>query len=95
MWAKVPVSVQETASAPAFTRGGDRWTVDMVATLAAGFVEPLLSYLQSAPDNEDGAVIRDAYTTVVAPAMWAAIEAGDHDDEFARRALVLIEASGG
>jgi hypothetical protein len=95
MWAKVPVSVQETASAPAFTRSEDGWAVDMVATLAPGFVEPLLSYLQSAPDNEDGAVIRDAYTSVVVPAMWAAIEAGDHDDEFARRALVLIEASGG
>lgn len=95
VWAKVPVSVQETASAPAFTRSGDGWAVDMVATLAPGFVEPLLSYLQSVPDDEDGAVIRDAYTTVVVPAMWAAIEAGDHDDEFARRALVLIEASGG
>jgi hypothetical protein len=95
MWAKVPVSVQEAASAPAFTRDAGGWAVDMVATLAPGFVEPLLDYLQSAPDDEDGATIRDAYATVVVPAMWAAIEAGDHDDEFARRALVLIEASGG
>lgn len=95
MWAKVPVSVQEAASAPAFTRDADGWAVDMVATLAPGFVEPLLDYLRSAPDDEDGATIRDAYTTVVVPAMWAAIEAGDHGDEFARRALVLIEASGG
>jgi len=94
-WAKVPVSVQETASAPAFTRGADGWAVDMVATLAPGFVEPLLSYLQSLPDDEDGATIRDAYATVVVPAMWVAIEAGGHDDEFARRALLLIEASGG
>jgi hypothetical protein len=95
MWAKVPVSVQEAASAPAFTRDADGWAVDMVATLAPGFVEPLLSYLQSTPEDEDGATIRDAYATVVVPAMWVAIEAGDHDDEFARRALVLIEASGG
>ena len=95
MWAKVPVSVQEAASAPAFTRDADGWAVDMVATLAPGFVEPLLSYLQSMPDDEDGATIRDAYTTVVVPAMWVAIEAGGHDEEFTRRALVLIEAAGG
>jgi len=95
MWASVKVSVQEAASAPAFTRDADGWEVDMVATLAPGFVEPLLGYLQAAPDGEDGATIREAYATVVVPAMWAAIEAGGHDDEFARRALVLIEASGG
>ena len=95
MWAKVPVSVQESASAPAFTRDADGWAVDMVATLAPGFVEPLLNYLQSVPDDDDGTTIRDAYATVVVPAMWAAIEAGGHDDEFTRRALVLIEAAGG
>jgi len=95
LWAKVPVSVQETASAPAFTRDADGWSVDMVAMLAPGFVEPLLGYLQSLPDDEDGAQIRDAYATVVVPAMWVAIEAGGYDDEFARRALLLIEASGG
>jgi hypothetical protein len=67
----------------------------MVATLAPGFVEPLLNYLQSVPDDDDGTTIRDAYATVVVPAMWAAIEAGGHDDEFTRRALVLIEAAGG
>jgi hypothetical protein len=67
----------------------------MVATLAPGFVEPLLNYYRSLPEDEDGATIREAYTTVVVPAMWVAIEAGGHDDEFARRALTLIEASGG
>ena len=46
------MSVQETASAPAFTRDEDGWKVDMVATLAPGFVEPLLNYLQSLPDDE-------------------------------------------
>jgi hypothetical protein len=94
-WARVIVSVQEAASAPVFTRAGDGWEVDLVATLAPGFVEPLLTYLQSLPDDDDGATIRDAYITVVVPAMWVAIEAGGHDDAFARRALVLIEASGG
>ena len=95
MWASVAVSVQEAASASAFTRDGDGWEVDLVATLAPGFVEPLLAYLESVPDDDDGATIRDAYTTVVVPAMWAAIEAGGHGDDFARRALVLINASGG
>jgi hypothetical protein len=94
-WAKVPVSVQATASAPSFTRAVDGWAVDMVATLAPGFVEPLLNYYRALPDDENGATIREAYTTVVVPAMWVAIEAGGHDDEFARRALTLIEASGG
>jgi hypothetical protein len=94
-WARVMVSVQEAASAPVFTRAGDGWEVDLVATLAPGFVEPLLTYLLSVPDDDDGATIREAYVTVVVPAMWVAIEAGEHDDEFARRALVLIEASGG
>ena len=94
-WARVMVSVQEAASAPVFTRAGDGWEVDLVATLAPGFVEPLLTYLLSVPDDDDGTTIREAYVTVVVPAMWVAIEAGEHDDEFARRALVLIEASGG
>lgn len=94
-WARVMVSVQEAASAPVFTRAGDGWEVDLVATLAPGFVEPLLTYLLSVPDDDDGATIREAYVTVVVPAMWVAIEAGEHDDEFARRALVLIEASDG
>jgi len=94
-WARVMVSVQEAASAPVFTRAGDGWEVDLVATLAPGFVEPLLTYLLSVPDDDDGVTIREAYVTVVVPAMWVAIEAGEHDDEFARRALVLIEASGG
>ena len=94
-WARVMVSVQEAASAPVFTRASDGWEVDLVATLAPGFVEPLLTYLLSVPDDDDGATIREAYVTVVVPAMWVAIEAGEHDDEFARRALVLIEASSG
>jgi hypothetical protein len=94
-WAAVTISVQEEASAPAFTRDADGWEVDLVATLAQGFVEPLAGYLESLPDDDDGQTVRDAYTTVVVPAMWAAIDAGGHGDDFARRALALIEASGG
>ncbi len=92
-WAVVTVSVQEEASAPTFTRDVDGWSVDLVATLAPGFVEPLGVYLASLPDDDSGATIRDAYETVVVPAMWAAIDAGGHGDDFARRALGLIEAS--
>lgn len=94
-WALVTVSVQEESSAPTFTRDADGWAVDLVATLAPGFVEPLGTYLASLPDDDDGATIRDAYEAVVVPAMWAAIDAGGHGDDFARRALALIEASGG
>ena len=92
-WAVVEVGVQEDASAPTFTRDADGWAVDLVATLATGFVEPLLTYLEDLPDDEEGATVRESYETVVVPAMWAAIEAGGHGDDFARRALVLIEAA--
>jgi len=92
-WAVVAVGVQEGASAPTFTRDADGWAVDLVATLATGFVEPLLAYLEDLPEDEDGSTIRESYETVVVPAMWAAIEAGGHGDDFARRALTLIEAA--
>lgn len=92
-WAVVSVGVQEDASALVFTRDVDGWSVDLVATLATGFVEPLLTYLEGLPDDEDGATVREAYKAVVVPAMWVAIDAGGYGDEFARRALSLIEAS--
>jgi hypothetical protein len=38
--------------------------------------------------------VRQAYVDVVIPALWAAIDAGGHDDGFTRRALALIEAAG-
>ena len=92
-WSVVAVTVQEDATAPVFTREVDGWTVDLVATLADGFVEPLATYRSSLPDDEDGDTVRAAYEDVVIPAMWAAIEVGGHGDEFARRAVALIEAS--
>ena len=92
-WAVVTVRAQEDASAPVFTRDEGGWLVDLVATLAPGFIEPLAAYLESLPDDTDGDVIRQAYVDVVVPAMWAAIEAGGHGDDFARRALALIEAA--
>lgn len=92
-WAVVAVGVQEDASAPTFTRDSDGWAVDLVATLATGFVEPLLAYLEDLPDDENGSTVRESYESVVVPAMWVAIEAGGHGDDFARRALALIEAA--
>lgn len=94
-WEVVTVRVQEDASAPVFTRDEGGWLVDLVATLAPGFVEPLVTYFESLPSDADGDTVRDAYTDVVVPAMWAAIEAGGHDDDFARRALGLIEVVSG
>ncbi len=92
-WAVVTVSAQDEATAPIFTRDVEGWEVDLVATLAGGFVDPLAAYLETLPDDADGETIRAAYVDVVVPALWAAIEAGGHDDDFARRAVALIEAS--
>ncbi len=93
-WAVVTVRAQEDASAPVFTRDDGRWLVDLVATLAPGFIEPLAVYLESLPADDDGEAVRQAYVDVVVPALWAAIDAGGHDDDFTRRALALIEAAG-
>ncbi len=93
VWAVVTVSAQDDATAAVFTRDADGWSVDLVATLAGGFVDPLSRYLESLPDDTDGETVRTAYADVVIPAMWAAIEAGGHDEDFARRAVALIEAS--
>jgi hypothetical protein len=95
VWAVLPASTQSDASAPVFTRAGDSWLIDLVATLADGFVDPLAAYLESLPDDADGDRVRAAYTDAVAPALWAAIEAGDHGDAFARKALALINAAAG
>ncbi len=92
-WAVVTVRAQEDAAAPVFTRDEGGWLVDLVASLAPGFIEPLDAYLESLPNDSDGDAIRQAYVDVVVPAMWAAIEAGSHGDDFARRALALIEAA--
>lgn len=92
-WAVLPASAQDDASAPVFTRREDAWLIDLIATLARGFVDPLAAYLDSLPDDEDGDAVRAAYDEAVVPALWAAMEAGGHGDEFARRALALINAA--
>ena len=74
-----------------FTRDETVRQVDLVATLAPGFVDPLLVTYQSLPAGADGDLVRAAYEDTVVPAMWAAISSGQYDDEFTRRALALIE----
>jgi hypothetical protein len=66
--------------------------VDLVATLAPGFVDPLARTYDELPGGADGDVVRAAYEETVVPAMWAAISSGQYDDEFTRRALALIDS---
>ena len=73
-----------------FTRDERARQVDLVATLAPGFVEPLIHTYATLPADADGDVVRAAYEDTVVPAMWAAISSGQYDDEFTRRALALI-----
>jgi hypothetical protein len=75
-----------------FTRDARARQVDLVATLAPGFVDPLLRTYDELPDGTDGDVVRTAYEETVVPAMWAAISSGQYDDEFTRRALALIDS---
>lgn len=74
-----------------FTRDETVRQIDLVATLAPGFVDPLLLTYRSLPAGPDGDVVRSAYEETVVPAMWAAISSGRYDDDFTRRALALIE----
>jgi hypothetical protein len=75
-----------------FTRAARDRQVDLVATLAPGFVDPLLRAYDELPGGTDGDVVRTAYEETVVPAMWAAISSGQYDDEFTRRALALIDS---
>ena len=74
-----------------FTRDETVRQIDLVATLAPGFVDPLLVAYQSLPNGADGDLVRSAYEETVVPAMWAAISSGQYDDAFTRKALALIE----
>ena len=73
-----------------FTRDDRDRQVDLVATLAPGFVDPLIRTYETLPDGADGDVVRTAYEDTVVPAMWAAISSGQYDEDFNRRALALI-----
>lgn len=89
------VSVDDSASGNGliFTRDAAGREIDLVATLAPGFVDQLLSFYEALPVGDDGDVVRSAYLHTVVPAMWAAISSGRYDDEFNRRALALIDSA--
>lgn len=88
------VSVDDNASGSGliFTRDAAEREIDLVATLAPGFVDQLLNVYRALPADDDGDVVRTAYMDTVVPAMWAAISSERHDDEFNRRALALIDS---
>lgn len=91
-FAAVVVSDPEDDDGIIFTRDDPARQIDLVATLAPGFVDPLRRTYDVLPGDEDGEVVRVAYRDTVVPAMWAAISSGQYDDDFIRRALALIDA---
>jgi hypothetical protein len=92
-YAAVSITGRSDADAVVFTRLEDDggWAVDLVATLGAGFLEVMERTYDSLPDSDDGGRVRDAYREVVAPSLWAALAAGDSNDDFTRDALGLLE----
>jgi len=91
-FAAVVVTDPEDGDGIIFTRDDPARQIDLVATLASGFVDPLRRTYDLLPGNEDGDTVRVAYLDTVVPAMWAAISSGQYDDDFTRRALALIDA---
>lgn len=93
-FARVPVSGGQAADSVVIARkrSDGSWEVDMVATLADGFANVLLSAFNDLPEGDDGDRIRTAYTDTVVPSLWAAMAEGEFGDDFARSALALIEA---
>jgi hypothetical protein len=89
-FAAVAVTDPAEGDGTIFTRDDRDRQVDLVATLAPGFVDPLIRTYSELPVGSDGDVVRAAYEQTVVPAMWAAISSGQYDDEFTRRALALI-----
>ncbi len=89
-FAAVAVTDPANGDGTIFTRDDRDRQVDLVATLAPGFVDPLIRTYAELPSGTDGDVVRSAYEEIVVPAMWAAISSGQYDDEFTRRALALI-----
>ncbi len=91
-FAAVVVTDPDDGDGMIFTRDDPARQVDLVATLASGFVDPLRRTYDLLPGDEDGDIVRVAYRDTVVPAMWAAISSGQYDDDFTRRALALIDA---
>jgi hypothetical protein len=91
-FAAVSVTDPGAGDGTIFTRDETSRQVDLIATLAPGFVEPLLRNYETLPATTDGEVVRTAYEDTVVPALWAAISSGRYDAEFTRSALALIES---
>jgi hypothetical protein len=91
-FAAVEVSDGGDGDGAIFTRDDPARQVDLVATLAPGFVEALLRVFEALPATADGDVVRSAYEDTVVPAMWAAIASERYDDAFVVRAMGLIDA---
>jgi hypothetical protein len=91
-FAAVTVDDQASGTGLIFTRDAADRQVDLVATLAPGFVDPMLAAYRELPAGADADAVRTAYEETVVPAMWAAISSGRHGDDFNRRALSLIDA---
>ncbi len=91
-FAAVEVTDPEDGGGIIFTRDDPARQIDLVATLASGFVDPLRRTYDLLPGNEEGDIVRVAYRDTVVPAMWAAISSGQYDDDFTRQALALIDA---
>ncbi len=91
-FAAVVVTDPEDGGGIIFTRDDPARQIDLVATLASGFVDPLRRTYDLLPGNEEGDIVRVAYRDTVVPAMWAAISSGQYDDDFTRQALALIDA---
>lgn len=91
-FAAVEVTDPEDGGGIIFTRDDPARQIDLVATLASGFVDPLRRTYDLLPGTEEGDIVRVAYRDTVVPAMWAAISSGQYDDDFTRQALALIDA---
>ncbi len=92
-FASVPVSGGPASESVVITRmrSDGTWEVDMVASLADGFANLLLSAYVDLPDGEAGDIVRDAYAETVVPSLWAAMADGSFGEDFARSALAVID----
>lgn len=92
-FASVPISGGPASSSIVITRmrSDGTWVVDMVASLADGFANLLLSTYVELPEGEMGDVVRNAYVETVVPSLWAAMADGSFGEDFARSALAVID----
>ncbi len=92
-FASVPISGGPATDSVVITRirSDGTWEVDMVASLADGFANLLLSAYIDLPAGEAGDIVRNAYVETVVPSLWAAMADGSFGEDFARSALAVID----